>query len=501
VAYYKDIEEVPNTGGEVYIHRLESSKRGGWYVRIKRHNANGYFRKSLRTKDRHEAYKRANRYWITLREAEEQDLVLAPQNNFASLARKWLAHRKHVNQKTATRVIGYQFTNYYLPYFGNWNVGNITERSYIKYLNTHRLIQAKCPTMRKAPTLRTLDVEQQNLMAFLNWCFAEGKMRVRVDMRRVSKNELWIDDASLIDTDKPQRRDLATTEVYDAFRRYLRTVPRLRTRHGKPFDTKEPKNNLLSRRRLHFYMLSVYNFVCRAGEEVLNLKFKDLTAQESDVREGSYFVTMRTVHGKKVNRRKLSGPKVLIYHSDYNYFGYLKEWIDFLQEQGLPTGPDDWVFPVRKRAATSKYHNNLESYDQYEGDYKPYDSQSACRHLRDVKRPLKEWCRTKRKGGLTGPLEAQIDMFSMYSVRHIAIKNLIVESDYDFSRVAERANTGLSMIQDFYYKYGQDPEKRGLVTRHPTRSVRSMERYGEDDIEAVSSVIQVVQQNERGRQK
>lgn len=479
MAYYKDLQEVNNTGGEAYIHRLQSSIKGVWYVRIKRNNAPGYFRKSLRTTDAFEASKRANRYWLQVREAEEQQIVLAPRNNFASLARKWLNYRLQTSSGTSTRIISYQFHNYFIPYFGQWNVGNITERAYIKFLNTHRLIKEKCPAMRKRPTLRTLDVEQQNLSAFLNWCFREGKMRVRTDMRRVGNNPKWVAYPELVDSSKPKRREMASKEVYDVFRRFTRYVPILR-----PRDKQEPEHITMSRRRAHFYILTVYNFVCRPGEECLKLRFRDLTAQSSNVQDDAYWVVMRTTHGKKANRNsRLAGPEELVYHSDYNYFGYLNKWLEFLRSRDYPTGPEDYVFPVRKKDG-----------------YKPYNSTAAARYFRGIKARVKEWCESHRKGGLGERLEKEIDAFSMYSVRHIAIRNLIVESGYDFSKVAERAQTGVNMIQDFYYKYGLQPEKRGLISRHPTPSADNIKCYEDDDIQSVGGSIAVVQ-TRKGRKQ
>lgn len=435
----------------------------------------------MRTTDEFDAYKRANRYWVQVREAEEQQIILAPKNNFKSLARQWLDYRDRVSSATATRTMKYQFTNYLLPYFGQWNVGNITERAYIQFLNKHRLLKDKCPAMRKRPTLRTLAVEQQNLLSFLNWCFREGKMRVRVDMRKIVNNEWWIQDSSLVDYDKPQRRDKATKEVYEVFRRYTRDVKVLR-----PRDTKEPEHVEMSRRRAHFYILTVYNFVCRPGDECLKLRFGDLTAMESEMQEGSYWVVMRTKYGKKVNKRKLSGPRELIYHSDYNYFGYLKTWIEFLRSKDYPTGHDDFVFPVRKVKDRTYVH---------------YGSMASARYLRGIKPKVKEWCRTKRQDGLTTDLDTEIEMFSMYSVRHIAIRNLIVESEYDFSRVAERANTGVSMIEDFYYKYSIQPEQRGLVSRHPTPDPRNTKYYDDQVVSVVDSVIDVIDVEGRAKSK
>jgi len=490
VSYYKDLTEVPNTGGEVYIHRLENSTKGTWYVRIKRLNANGYFRKSLRTTDIFAAFTKANRYWIQVREAEEQHVVLAPRNNFASLAKEWIEERRRIStNEVATKTIWYQFRNYYIPYFASYNVGTITEKSYITFLNKHRLIKEKCPMMRKRPTIRTLEVEQQNLRSFMNWCFQNGKMRVRMDMRSVSRNEYWIENKNLVDYDKPQRRDIVSTEVYDSWRRFLRStkVTTQRVRNGKPYAIREPSHNKMSRRRMHFYMLTVYNLVCRPGVEVLKLKFNDFKAQESKIQTGSYFMTMTTRYGKKVARRKAHSPRELVYHSDYNYFGYFKTWVEFLQENGYPTGPDDYVFPVRKRM--SRYRQ-YKSYARSEGElYKEYDSGSACAYLYRMKEPLREWCRKNNR--LTPKLDEEIEQFSMYSVRHIAIRNLIVESGYDFSRVAERANTGLTMVQDFYYKYGLKAEDR-IVARHPEPAAINTERYNDDDVDVMAGVIDIL---------
>lgn len=499
MAYYKQITEVPHTGGEVYIHRLEGSVKGTWYCRIKRANASGYFRKTLKTTDQHEAMKRANRYWITVREAEEQNVILAPKNNFRSLMKEWFDYREsNMTNAIAKRVIQYQFRNYYEPYFGSYNVGNITERSYIKYLNTHRLLKTKCPAMRKAPTWRTLEVEQQNLRSFLMWCFREGKMRVRPDMRSILKNPVWVNDQSLIDQDKPQRRDMVSTETYDAWRRFFRNVETKRVSESRS-DSYESNYNRISRRRMHFYILTIYNFVCRAGQECLNLKFKDFKAHQSKIQPDSYYMTMTTTFGKKVTRRKVNSPQELVYFSDYNYFGYFGTWIQFLEDHGFPTTPDSFVFPVVKRKSRSAYHKKYKSYDQYEGEYKPYDSQSAARMIRDMRPKVKAWL--DGNGRLTDTLAANIDMFSAYSVRHIAIRNLIAESEYDFHRVAERANTGIKMIEQFYYKYGAKPEDR-LVARHPHPSAKNTERYDHEQISNVSGTIEIVEfKKKKGRSK
>ena len=486
MAYYKELTEVPNTGGEVYVHRIEASAKGNWYVRIKRLNSPGYFKKSLKTTDLFEAMKRANRYWIQVREAEEQHIVLAPKNNFKSLLPAYFAYRRKRSTEYVVRALECQFARYYTPYFGSWNVGNITEQSYRRYLNDHRLVLEKHPTIGKRPTLKTLDTEQSNLITFINWCFTTGNIRIAPRIGKIIRNPSWVDDMSLVNTHKPQRREMVSPELYASVREFLRYEPRLR-----PRDTYESDFHEVSRRRLHFYIITMYNFVCRAGEELLRLQFKHFEIQQSEIQKESYYMVMRTPYGKKMSKMRMkatSDTRVLSYFSDYNYVEYWATWIEFLQSKGFPTGPEDYVFPVRKRKGKSKYHKDFESYDKYPGEYWPFRSQNAAAQLRRVKPDLKAWC--GERGRLTPRMEAEIDMFSAYSVRHLAIRQLIVESGYDITRAAERANTGVKMIEDFYYKYGVKPEGR-IVSKHPDPSPKNTKTHDAKLIERLSEITKV----------
>jgi hypothetical protein len=235
----------------------------------------------------------------------------------------------------------------------------------------------------------------------------------------------------------------------------------------------------------------MYNFVCRAGEELLLLKFKDFEIQQSEIHPDSYYMTMTTQYGKIVSRMKMKAtnePRVLTYFSDYHYVEYWDRWIEFLQSKGFPTGPEDHVFPVRKRKGRSKYHKDYKNYDAFPGEYWPFRSQNSAAQIRRMKPHLKVWC--EDRGRLTPRIEAEIDMFSAYSVRHLAIRQLIVESGYDMTRAAERANTGVKMIEDFYYKYGVKPEGR-IVSKHPDPSPDNTQRHSQELIKRLSETTNI----------
>lgn len=502
MAYYDELTPVPNTGGEAYVYKIKDSIKGVWYVRIKRQNSTGYFKKTLKTTDFYEALKRSNRYWMQVREAEENRIILAPSNNFQNLWKKYVLFKKKKTTEYVVTALERQFERYYLNYFGKTNVGNITERDYIQYLNKHRLDLKKHPTARKKPTLRTLSAEQTNLLSFFKWAYSAGHCRYPPRIGRLEKNTHWIDDWSLVDTDKPERRDAISKETYAHIREYFRFRKNLR-----PRDTKEGIEALIARRRMHFYMISLYNFVCRAGEELLMLKFKDFKLHQSEVRDDAYYMTMTTRYGKKVSRGIQRSGKVrpLTYYSDYDYPASFNTWIVFLQENGFPTGADNYVFPVRKRKAQgdSKYHRNYRHYEKFPGDYMPWRSQNVAKLLASakpkIKNYLEELSAKDGKARLTSRIVLEIDVFAAYSVRHLAIRNLIVDSNYSVTRAAERANTGITMIEDFYYKYGVDPEGR-IVSKHPEPSLETTPRTTDDVVQNLNDVItSVTSQNKNTR--
>lgn len=491
MAYYKNLTDLPHTGGEACIYQIEGAVKGVWYVRIKRLNSTGYFKKTLKTTDHFEALKRANMYWMQVREAEENRIILAPKNNFKSLFSKYMLYKQNKTTEYVCKALRRQFEMYYLDHFGSMNVGNITEQDYIQYLNGKRLDLSNFPTARKKPTLRTLCVEQNNLLSFLRWTYNKGHCRFPPRIHRLEKNPHWIEDWSLVDTQKPDRRDAISKETYAHIREYFRFQKLIR-----PRDTHEGIEALISRRRMHFYLISLYNFVCRAGNELLLLKFGDFALQQSDVRPDAYYMTMTTHFGKKVSRgvQRTGKVKPLTYYSDYDYPAHFAKWVEFLKEHGFPTDPEAFVFPVRKRVGDSKYHKGYKLYEQWEGDYIPWRSANVAQMIRKsrprIKAYLQEMEKRDGKKRLTKRIEMELGMFSAYSVRHLAIRNLIVDSGYSISRAAERSNTGVSMVEDFYYLYGVNPEER-IVSKHPDPTPATTKNTKSEVVDSLNSVITV----------
>ena len=334
--YYKSLTEIPNTGGEVFVYQVANSKKGNWTVRIKRLNSPGYFTKALKTNDIGEAFRRANLHYLQVRQAEERKVILEPAANFRVLARKYLRELEKDNPKSY-RTVGYQFENYYIPHFGNLNVQSLSQTAYIRYLNDFRLHNSK----RKRPTVPTLNVEQQNLRSFLNWCYRTMKISAPIYMGRITKNINWIEagNMKLVDMDKLQRRDLASYEAYAIWRDW--TYYGRMTRWGRG-EVEEIKNVMLSRMRMNFYIKSLFNLCCRPGEELLLARWQDMQIVESEEREGGLYVRFTTTHGKKVNRKSYPPVRSLAYVSDYRYAGMLLDWIELLTEtgQGRDTPPD-----------------------------------------------------------------------------------------------------------------------------------------------------------------
>ena len=326
--YYSEVLPVPNTNHEVSIFKIATSKKDNWYARIIRRDIRGgYYRRTLKTASVDIAMSKAVQLWVELRGHEKKGRRLNNRARFEPLVKEWLQNRiENGYSAKSTQIVEYQFKNHFIPYFRSFQLDEIDERAYIDYLNKYRLDPTKYKAMRKKPTARTLGTEQSNLRAFLRWCVTRGHRTTPVHMRNVEKNQLdMIWHHGKIHTNPVQRRDLVSTEVYDTYRRYLR--------HPKPVKNRsqEPLNAYMARRRMHFYLITLYNFVARAGSEVLNLRFRDLELVRGEEVQGSAYIKMTTHHGKKVKRPGYGSTDTLTYYSDFRYPELLSKWVHFLR--------------------------------------------------------------------------------------------------------------------------------------------------------------------------
>ena len=478
MAYYQNQQEVDNTEGEACIYQIEGSVKGVWYCRIKRHNANGYFRKSLKTTSISTAFKKALRYWLEVRDAEERNKVLMPSSAFKHLAARFLQWR--LERGRTDKSVAYMFRNYFVPYFGNESVAHINDNRYIAFLNDYRL---KNPA-RKKPKLRTLEVEQVHLNTFLKWCYENNHIRrpVRLSKLRLNANE-WIKDETLLDRGSKERRDLATYEVYTYFRDYFDYG----SKWSHPRIKEEPFHVLVNRKRASFYLKTLYNLCCRTGEELLKAKWKDITKHESKEKKGAFYVSLEVRHGKKVNRNRFDGIDFLTYVSDYRYIEMLSRWKTFLGEIGFPNGEDDYLFPLKKGRADRLGRRLRESRGLPAEEFTHWDSRAAGAFIKRTRLKVLEWRR--EKGEVDQTLEEEIMGFTWYSVRHVSIKRMLMTSNFPLHFVAEKAQTGISMIEDFYWKYMQNPEGR-IISRSATISPdkREIQVFSPDALAALSDL-------------
>lgn len=86
----------------------------------------------------------------------------------------------------------------------------------------------------------------------------------------------------------------------------------------------------------------------------------------------------------------------------------------------------------------------------------------------------------------------RIMAFTWYSVRHVSITRLITVSEFSIERAADKANTSIDMIDKYYWKRLQDPEKR-IVSRHipaatPEQTVRQTRTTPREDLELLRNL-------------
>ena len=102
--------------------------------------------------------------------------------------------------------------------------------------------------------------------------------------------------------------------------------------------------------------------------------------------------------------------------------------------------------------------------NQKEEYYTHWDSVAAGTFMKRTRSKVLEW--RKNKGQVAQETEEQILAFTWYSVRHVAIKQMLTVSKFPIHYVAEKANTSITMIESFYAAYIHNPEKR-IISRSP----------------------------------
>jgi len=484
VAYYEDLTEVPNTGAEAYVYRIQGSKKGFWYCRIKRHTSNGYFRKTLKTTQLLEAFKRANRYWMQLRDAEERDITLTPSSDFKRLALRWI---KETEDRTFSggqwESMRGQFMNYYIPYFGKDTVGNLNDKRYREYLNEFRLKNFK----RKKPKLRTLEQEQYHFNAFLRWAYENHHIKRRLQITPLRKRaNSWIDNPEMVDRGGNVRRELATFETYQLYRNFFDHYVDYKHERIK----EEPFAVKVNRMRAAFYMKTIYNLCCRPGRELLLARFKDFQLVDSKTRHGAAYMLLTVRHGKVVNRDLYDGVTKIQYYSDHRFPAMFAKWVRFLQSMGFPTTPDSFVFPMKKGRADAYGRNLRRAKGLPEETFTNWSSNSSAAFLLRQKPRVMAWQERNRE--LSDEERERIMAFTWYSVRHVSITRLITVSEFSIERAADKANTSIDMIDKYYWKRLQDPEKR-IVSRHTPattaeQAVRQTRTTPREDLELLRSL-------------
>ena len=230
--------------------------------------------------------------------------------------------------------------------------------------------------------------------------------------------------------------------------------------------------------RMNFYMKTMFNLVCRPGEELLEARWRDMQLIESVEADGGLYVKYTALHGKKVKRKRQPQVRSLEYVSTYEYPGMLAAWMELLRTHGYSLEADSYIFPINKEGT------------------KNLNSQNACAYIRRNRENVIEWARGNDQ--LPYGREDQLRSFVLYNIRHAAIKRLITESRYNFSLAAERANTSISMLQDFYHKYMEKPEGR-LVSKDPSPDAHKVKIYSEETAHTLASVLTVIPSKKKKR--
>ena len=471
MSYYIDITECDFGDGRVFIHRTNQSKKGNWYVRIKRTTGTTrYYRKSLKTTNKTFALREAYKVWLKLIVAEEMDIPFG-KTKFRELWGEFM--RTGVKGSTTPKSLGGKYRLYYEPFFGDFDIYRINDALWNQYLiwrmeywkireangEAQRLKEQRIITIyNKDPSLKTLEMERKQIMQFLIWCETKNYLHKTPRIKATQEHKCM--NAELLQRiSKKHYNGAITRQRLDLIRIYLRrwafsegefyipatkaTAKKNNTNRVKYRHNNDP-NKVLSRYRLWYYFQISYHFLLRATTEMNTIRWKDVYLQKSKKHDGLYIAVINHSMGK-VKRNRTGRERIAV--STYEGAKFLMEWKVLSKEKlGLKCNPDDYIFP------------------NWDGSY---CKTSNIGYL--FRKRLEEWGLRYFEGVST----------TLYSVRHARITQLITDGK-DRGTISTMADTSIQMISQTYFKQfilkgridtfsNQYPE--GEVPREPNSSL------------------------------
>ena len=470
-----DIERKPRC---LMYQIAKTSEPRSWYLRVRRQDGT-YFNQSLDESNRADALRKAQDIYIEILAAEKRGVVYG-KNTFKRLFEMWFA--QHHTGKGRKEAVLSRYTRY-LTWFDNYEVHNINEITFAKYLvwrvsywdeyqikdsekNIGKHNRGGVYHTTKIPSATSLKAERQILIQVLRWASSRSLLDV---VPVIDSNMVNYQTSNTALKGKINHKKTRGSPIPDGV--FNRIMGKLH--HWAITDNKDkhPEHSF-ARERLYYFVLITNNSLIRQGTEATRLKWGDLGRVKSKQDKDVWIYYFEIKEGKK----QRYGQDDTIKFLTTDGLVHLLKWRQ-LQQKKYDIGhtDDEFVFPqVNGEECPTHYMSRL-----FRRCLIQWDNEGIAKAKK---------ARTKKnKNYIPLAHDRAGTSITLYSFRHTKISKLLIHSGRSIAEVSRMADTSLLQISRAYFKTAMLADADRYADMSVDRT--AVERVSEDDKDWIAETL------------
>ena len=412
-----------------------------WYLRVRRRDGT-YFHQSTECTNRADAMRAAQEVYIEILAAENRGVVYG-KNTFKRVFDKWFnQHQTGIDRKKSIKS---RYSRY-LTFFDNYELHNINETTFIKYLvwrvdywKDYKLKEGETGiselgkggvyNTKKKPSAISLQQERQLLVQVLRWACGRSLLDVvptiNSDMLTYEKNDGRLKG-------KINHKKTRGGTIPDALLSRIMGKMRYWAVDG---NEEKHREHRYARQRLYYFILITSNSLLRQGTEATRMKYSDIGKIKSKVDKDVWLYYFNVREGKK----QRYGADDTIKFLTPDGLKHLVSWRALCKkEYGIGIEKDEYIFPKLDGRETETHQMS-----------------------RLFRRQLLKWdeegyekAKKARKNTKYTPLAVDNEgrNITLYSFRHTKISKLLIHSGRSIAEVSRMADVSLIQLSRAYFK-------------------------------------------------
>ena len=432
-----DIERKPRC----LLYQIKTTKEPrSWYLRVRRKDGS-YFNQSLEETNRADALRIAQRLYIEILTAETRGIVYG-KHTFKRLFEAWF--KQHPLAKERKRAVNSRYTRY-LTWFDNYEVHNINEITFAKYLEW-RVSYWDDYQLKPSET----NIGKNNRGGVYNITKIPSATSLKSELQILKQLLRWASSRSLLDVVPVINSDMSK---YQSMNTLLNGKINHRKTRGSPIpeqvsnrimgklshwalagNTDKHAEHSYARFRLYYFILITSNSLIRQGTEATRLKWKDLGRVKSKIDKDVWIYYFEIKQGKK---QRLGQDDTIKFLTPDGLVHLLK-WRKIQQEKyNIGFDENEYVFPQVDGGETpTHYMSRLFRRLLLKWDEEGYAKALTAR---------------KHKKYIPLAVDKAGTNITLYSWRHTKIAKLLIHSGKSIAEVSRMADTSLQQLSKAYF--------------------------------------------------